>query len=166
MEQLKIKYHFTYVSSGNLIRNFDANNNKAMKGDIAGNIRKDGYITVKVETKRYYLHRLIWIYHNGEIPKNMQIDHIDGNPSNNKIENLQVLNNRNNTLKGNRKKKGKVPFIGVVLTKENNYQASIRNNGRRECLGTFSTPEDAAKAYDKRAFEINGSYATLNNITC
>ena len=40
------------------------------------------------------MHRDVWIFHNGEIPKGFHIHHIDGNPSNNDISNLQLLEGR------------------------------------------------------------------------
>lgn len=42
-------------------------------------------------TNKKYLHRDIWIFHNGSIPKGFDIDHIDGNCLNNSIDNLQCL---------------------------------------------------------------------------
>jgi len=42
-------------------------------------------------TPDYYLHRAIWRFHNGEIPKGFHIHHKDGNPLNNEIDNLQCL---------------------------------------------------------------------------
>lgn len=36
------------------------------------------------------LHRVVWEYHNGPVPKGMHIHHIDGNPQNNEIANLEL----------------------------------------------------------------------------
>ena len=49
--------------------------------------------------KLLYVHRLVWQMFVGEIPKGMTIDHIDGNPSNNTITNLQLLTPRENTIR-------------------------------------------------------------------
>ena len=58
------------------------------KLSIAGTLRKDGYIGIFIKGTHYFAHRIIWEMHNGEIPSGMVIDHIDGNRSNNKIENM------------------------------------------------------------------------------
>ena len=52
--------------------------------------------------KLYYVHRLVWETFVGEIPKNQQIDHIDGDTSNNNLSNLQLLTRRQNTKKYHR----------------------------------------------------------------
>jgi hypothetical protein len=49
--------------------------------------------------KLQYIHRLVWEAFVGEIPKGMTIDHIDGNPNNNNLNNLQLLSSRDNTIR-------------------------------------------------------------------
>ena len=70
---------------------------KRCKSDlIAGTTRKDGYTRVSINKKLYYSHRLIYMMFYGEMP--VQIDHIDGNPSNNCVENLRPANNTQNSF--------------------------------------------------------------------
>ncbi len=49
--------------------------------------------------QQVYIHRLIWESFFGKIPKGMEIDHIDNNPRNNNLDNLQLLTRRENILK-------------------------------------------------------------------
>ena len=65
-------------------------------GSVAGTIRATGYIAVSVNRTLYLAHRLIWMWHNGDIPEGFQIDHIDRNPSNNNIENLRIVTQQEN----------------------------------------------------------------------
>lgn len=53
------------------------------------------YETNKNVSKR--LHRLVWETFCGEIPEGMQIDHIDGNPANNKLDNLRLVTPKENS---------------------------------------------------------------------
>lgn len=53
------------------------------------------YETNKNISKR--LHRLVWETFNGEIPEGMQIDHIDGNPENNRLDNLRCVTAKENS---------------------------------------------------------------------
>ena len=119
-------------------------------GDRAGTTDTSGYRRIRIKGKLFLEHRLIWIYHNGPIPDGLLIDHIDGDVSNNRIENLQPLSQRDNTVKGRlvTAKKSKLP-VGVYLecrTRVPTYLAKVRHNGKRECLGTFHTPEEAFAA--------------------
>jgi len=70
---------------------------------------KKGYVQVRLYDgsgklgKLQYVHRLVWQNFVGEIPEGLEIDHIDGDPLNNNIKNLQLLSRRDNTDKYNRK---------------------------------------------------------------
>jgi hypothetical protein len=80
-------------------------------------------------------------------PIPLEIDHIDGNPSNNKLDNLRDVSHSVNLQ--NRKsatRKNKTGFLGVVKRK-NKYAAHITKNGKQVYLGLFDTPELAHKAY-------------------
>jgi len=85
---------------------------RSLKGSRAGSVKSDGrYITLQTMLngvrKRHSAHRIIWEMLNGKIPKNLCIDHIDGNGLNNKINNLRVvslsINQRNSKLAKNNK---------------------------------------------------------------
>lgn len=53
-------------------------------------------------------------------------------------------------------------YIGVSKTKYNTYYAYINKDNKRQYLGCFETPEEAAKIRDAKAIEIYGDYAKLN----
>lgn len=59
-------------------------------GKRAGSIDRQGYWTVKIDGRRYLCSRLAWCLHYGSIDPELQIDHIDRNPSNNKLSNLRL----------------------------------------------------------------------------
>lgn len=67
----------------------------------------------------FQVHRLIWETFNGKIPKGMQVNHIDENPSNNKLDNLELTTPKDNCNYGNRNrnisKKLKKPIIQSTL---------------------------------------------------
>ena len=68
--------------------------------------------------KQVYVHRLVWKTFRGEIPKGKEIDHIDNNPRNNHIDNLQLVTRRNNMLKYNRLKFGKLSMDMIKEIRE------------------------------------------------
>ena len=115
-------------------------------GKEAGNIRKDGYRKLKFCGKQYLTHRIAWLLQYGYWPVG-NIDHIDGNPSNNKIKNLRDVSHRVNMQ--NRKsstKANKTGFLGVVK-RRNKYAAHIHKNGKQIYLGLFETAKLAHQSY-------------------
>ena len=60
----------------------------AKQGDPAGVLQPNGYKTIMIKRKRYYLHQLVWLYHHNEIPSRLQF--LDGQRHNTRIENLHV----------------------------------------------------------------------------
>lgn len=64
-------------------------------GDIAGSIHTKGYIQITIGGARYLAHRLAWFFEYGMWPSN-QIDHINGNRSDNSIVNLRDVSNAEN----------------------------------------------------------------------
>lgn len=68
-------------------------------GKPAGSKTTHGYWELSLKNHRFYVHRIVWQLHYGEIPEGFFIDHIDGNTQNNNILNLRMvdifLSNRN-----------------------------------------------------------------------
>ena len=91
-------------------------------------VDKDGYLEVCLSfiennrhiRKYYRVHRLVYETLMGDIPQELTIDHIDANPQNNSIENLQILTRENNTRKALKNKKSPKRFM-YKLYKNNIY---------------------------------------------
>lgn len=124
-------------------------------GDVAGTPNAGGYMQVQLGGRRYMLHRLAWFIHYGEWPV-AYLDHINRNPSDNRIANLRPADSRLN--QANRIAYGKFKK-GVSLTKVGTFKAAISDHGRFKHLGTFQTEIEAAAAYAEAAKEIYGEFA-------
>jgi hypothetical protein len=99
----------------NLHKYFDYKDGKLYRknGNLAGNILKSGYGLVSVKGKRFGIHRVIYAMHHGFMPE--IVDHIDGNPSNNNIQNLRSATKSQNGM--NQKLSAKnIPFYGIKLS--------------------------------------------------
>lgn len=147
--QARLKELFEY-KDGCLIRKFSGGRgNSSMRwkvGTPIGHTTKSGYCLASVDYTTYKLHRLIWLWHYGKFPEN-HLDHIDGNPSNNKIENLREATDAQNIQNQRRPRaNNKLGFQGVYKVK-NRYRAVVTTNGKGKHIGYFSTPEEAHKAY-------------------
>lgn len=117
-------------------------------GSTAGCQRKDGYIVLRVDRSLHPAHRLAWLYVHGEHPK-ADIDHIDGNPSNNAISNLRdvsrSINNQNQRRPHSKNKSG---HLGVSREKGGKlWEARIKGPDGVVRRGHFATPELAHAAY-------------------
>ena len=71
-------------------------------GDVAGSTSESGYSKVMLNKKQLNVHRVVWILLKGEIPEGFVINHIDCDKSNNHIENLEVVTQKQNTRKSYR----------------------------------------------------------------
>jgi hypothetical protein len=116
----------------------------------AGYENGNGYYRIKRSYKDkyfYYLkHRVVWFLHYGYVP--YVLDHINGNKSDNRIENLRPATHSLNQL--NMSPYGICKFKGVSFTtRKEKYQCFATKRGKRHYLGSFKTPEEAARAYDK-----------------
>ena len=134
--------------------------NKRYSGKEAGFKNKQGYITIRIfKTKLYMAHRLIWLYCYGKLPDKF-IDHINGNPSDNRIKNLREASYADNS-RNRHMSNGKIPFKGVALSDPRclkKYRGYVFLNNKQIHLGTFDTPEEAHAAYCKAAKELHGEF--------
>ena len=112
--------------------------NNVNVGDKAGVKESKGYMVVSYSGKRYYQHRIIYELFNGAIPDGMFIDHINREPSDNRIENLRIV-----TPTGNLRNHGKRGF----RWKKNKWEVSIRVNGIKKYIGRYICMLDARAAY-------------------
>lgn len=101
---------------------------------------KKKYIPVTYRGKHYLAHRLAWALYHGEWPSG-QIDHIDGNPFNNRIDNLRIVSARENMM--NQKKHRDGRLYGAHKRPNGRYTSLVRINNKLVCLGTYDTAKEA-----------------------
>lgn len=110
------------------------------KGKAAGSLKPTGYTVVEIKNQNIMAHRLIWMMHNGSFEG--FIDHIDGNRSNNKIENLRLATVLQNSWNRKNNSNNRTGVKGVHQIKANNkYHARICIGNKRLVLGTFDDLE-------------------------
>jgi len=121
-------------------------------GRAAGGVRTDGYVGVGFDGGEHLAHRIIWEMHNGPIPDDMEIDHIDGNRSNNTLPNLRVSTRAENSRNAGVRPTSKSGVKGVIWNKrKRKWSAQITVNGVNKTLGYFDDPAEASKAYNEAA---------------
>lgn len=103
-----IRQYFIYNSDGTFTRT-DRKNSK-------GSLDKDGYLIIKIKGKQYKAHRLVFAYHNGRFPT-MEIDHINRNRLDNRIENLREVDRQVNVNNTARKVNPDTGVVGIYKDK-------------------------------------------------
>lgn len=117
-------------------------------GSVAGNPARNQYLQVQYKNKVYKVHRIIWEMHYRQIPIEMQIDHIDHDRKNNRIENLRLVSCDVN-LKNQSKRKTNKSGVTGVYDRNTHWESSIRVNNKLIYLGRFKTFEEAKDARKK-----------------
>jgi hypothetical protein len=135
--------------------------NSVYVGQEAGAEYARGYKRVFFDGKTHSVHRIIWQMFNGEIPKNIQIDHIDGNPANNRIENLRLVTNQQNAM--NRKSKHRILDKNVSFDKKKNkYRVSIQAQEKRIWCGAYEDLELAELVALEARNKYHGDFTRKN----
>ena len=130
-------------------------------GRCAGYLSKSGYTQVGWNGRLEYAHRIIFMMFYGYLPD--QVDHADGDKTNNRIENLRASNNSSNQWNRRMDRRNSSGFKGVHWHKQRQkWHAEIRVNNKKYSLGLHDTPEQAAAAYDDASRRMHGEYS-LNN---
>jgi hypothetical protein len=123
-----------------------------LKPRINNNYLRVGLINNGIR-KGIYIHQLMAIAYLNHKPNgyNIVVDHINNNPLDNRIENLQLITQRKNTSKDRNRN---LP-TRVYKTPSNKFCAKIIINGRQKHIGTFSTIEEASQAYQNAILDLN-----------
>lgn len=131
--------------------------NGKLAGKAAGTINHvTGYILVNFRGDMHPAHRLILAMETGERPDH--VDHIDGNRSNNRLENLRSCTKGENLCNRGKQSNNTSGFKGVSR-KGSRWIAKIGKNGVEYPLGSFATPELAHAAYKSGAAKHHGAFA-------
>lgn len=130
--------------------------NSVQIGDIAGNKHPNGYIGISVNGDHYPAHRIVWLLKTGEWP-NGDIDHIDGDRSNNRFENLRQVDRRTNSRNQKLRSTNKSGVMGVHWnSRYERWIAQINDENGRKHLGFFVSKDDAIAA--RKAAEVALGY--------
>ena len=116
--------------------------------------------------KQKLMHRyIVECYYKITLNTKQQIDHIDGNKTNNYIENLRIVNNANNNQNKIKRRDSKQQYKGIEKTSSGNYKAIITAFGKRYYLGTHKTETKAKNIYDKAAMKLNENQSCTFNLS-
>ena len=138
--------------------------NTRYSGEEAGSLmvtnRGKSYFNIRINQKRYLLHRVVYALTTGSDPADMEIDHIDGNGLNNDPSNLRLATRTNNCHNQKISKSNSSGAKGVYWCKKTmKWHSRIKTNKKNLNLGHFACLSEAAAAYEKAAKELHGEFA-------
>jgi len=130
---------------------------KARAGSVAGYVHPSGYLHICIDGKYYRAHRLAFLVSHGYLPE--FIDHINGDPSDNRIANLRPATKTQNNQNRCRNANNTSGFKGVHFHKAaGKWNVQISENGRLKYLGLFELLFDAVQTYNAKAMRIHGEF--------
>jgi hypothetical protein len=164
LTQSELQSRFEYSADGTLVRRHSTSGNGNFAGAVIGfkpktfGSRSHRYVTAKIAGKSYRLHRLIYMYHHGFVPD--QLDHINGDLLDNRIENLRPCVASENASNRKRFKNNTSGFKGVSwYARTGRWFAYADVNKVRTNVGYFDTVEEAAQAAAQARDNLHGDFA-------
>lgn len=127
---------------------------------LAGAVdRKSGYITIGLRGKTYRAHHLAWLYMTGELPT-MDIDHKDGDKTNNAFSNLRLATKSQNCWNSKNFCTSSSGIKGVLYDKNaKKWRAVLSIYNKKVHIGLFKTKEEAEEAVKAKREEMHGDFA-------
>jgi hypothetical protein len=104
----------------------------------------NGYVRVMYKCSTYLVHRIVWVWHGNSLDENLEIDHINRNRSDNRIENLRQVTRAKNS----ENQKGNMVCYCPSVKSKNKWKAYTKqtSTNRQVHLGYYETKEDALRA--------------------
>jgi hypothetical protein len=97
--------------------------------------------------------------------RSLLVDHKDRKRLNCRRSNLRIVSHKQNAINHSKQKSNSSGYIGVCWQAKNSkWNAYISKDSKRYHLGYFDDPVEAAKAYNRKAIEMHGEFAVLNDL--
>lgn len=119
---------------------------RANRTERIGCPTKAGYLRIGIGGKSYYAHRLVWMHVFGRWPT-ADIDHLNGDPTDNRLVNLREISHAHNTHNVKTANRNSTTKLLGVTQAGGRFKARIAVAGKVHHLGSFATAEEAHAAY-------------------
>jgi hypothetical protein len=129
-----------------------------IEGREIGRVSHRGYRHVNYRSKTYFVHRLIFLFHHGYLPP--VLDHIDGDPLNNKIENLREATRSQNNMNSKITHRNKTGYKGISwVEKEKRYVCTIQVPKNKKIVRRCKTLDEAIVVIKDLRVKYHGEFA-------
>lgn len=155
LKALAINY---YVHENKLYHKFASRNGKAQPGTEAGWLDRYGYRIMEVSACRFPVHRAIYYLKTGQWC--VYLDHIDGDPLNNSLDNLRPANHSNNMRNTRLSKRNTSGYKGVSWDKKSKlWVVRVRVASYYKVFGKFADKELAGLVASEVRRKYHGEFA-------
>ena len=149
--------HLKLMPDGRLIRKTDPERGPKTAGTLADTaIVNQGYRVVRCNGQRWNAHRVVWFLHYGEQPP-QYIDHINGDRTDNRPENLREACHHTNLANAKRRVDNKSGVKGVRRS-GNKWIGSVGFKGERHYVGPFTDIAEAEIAVRQLREQLHGDF--------
>lgn len=129
-------------------------------GKVAGcRSGSSGYINVAIGNSPYLAHRIVWAINGLCLPDGMEIDHINRNKKDNRIENLRIVTSSQNSFNSRAKNTNKSGVKGIHWHKRTNtWRAVVMVNGKQVYARHFKSLDEASESIKQARNRLHGKY--------
>ncbi len=119
---------------------------RVQPGQLAGSVNNHGRYVLGINGCAYLQSRLVWLFVHGSMPVG-DIDHIDGDPTNNRLKNLRDVPHQENMKNMPRRLDNKSGHSGICWDKSRGkWRVQIDIDGMKTTIGRFADKENAVNA--------------------
>lgn len=134
---------------------------KIPSGSLAGSMDKRGVVSVMYKHTRILSHRVVYFMHHEVLPE--FIDHVDGNPSNNKIENLRACTISQNAMNSRTPAHNSSGFKNVRWhVSRGKWVVSLQVNKKPKWIGSFDDFQEACDSAKRARIEFYGEWSNVS----
>ena len=157
LTQKRLKYLLHYDPATGLFTRRVRTSQMNRAGEVAGTRTGVDYVRISVDSQLYLAQRLVWLYVHGKVPSG-DLDHIDGDKQNNRLDNLREVSRSVNMQNINAPRVNNKSGLLGVCRHGPSFRAQIKLDGVRHTLGSFKTPEEAHAAYIAAKAAMHAGY--------
>lgn len=158
MKTIALSDYFYYDEKSPCLLRNKVHRGKARKGEAPGaSINNDGYLQTRFFGKLLLTHRIIYELCNGEIGEGMEVDHVNHDRTDNRIENLRAATRSQNTFNCRRRNLKGLPK-GINERSPGYYMARIGINGKQLTKSSRDIPS-LVEWMDKKRADLHGEYS-------